>query len=64
MFCSEIICDNSKKLLNVVMEKGDTDLAELLKNVNKYKKPTMYMIVYYWTEMLSAVLEIHTEGEQ
>ncbi|XP_065222356.1 uncharacterized protein LOC135846921 [Planococcus citri] len=63
MYDHEIIKENDKdKLLNVVMEKGDTDLAELLKNVNKSKKPSIYMILYYWTEMLSAVHEIHKQG--
>ncbi|XP_065222814.1 uncharacterized protein LOC135847280 [Planococcus citri] len=63
MYDHEIIRENDKdKLLNVVMEKGDTDLAELLKTVNKSKKPSIYMILYYWTEMLSAVHEIHKQG--
>lgn len=51
-----------EQLLLVVMEKGDTDLSKLIKDVNKSKKISAAMIVYYWTEMLNAVSFIHKRG--
>lgn len=44
------------------MEKGDTDLSSLIKSVNESKKLSIPMIVYYWTEMLAAVNEVHRRG--
>ena len=41
------------------MEKGDTDLASLLKNYALHKEITPAMVKHYWTEMLHAVNVIH-----
>jgi hypothetical protein len=41
------------------MEKGDTDLATLLKNYAIHKEITPAMVKHYWTEMLHAVNVIH-----
>lgn len=57
-----MVQDNGKKFLYVIMEKGETDLAQLIRSINKTKKPSILMILYYWYEMLSAVLEIHNNG--
>ena len=51
-----------EKLLYVVMEKGDTDLSKLIRDVSRTKKISPAMIVYYWTEMLNAVSFIHKRG--
>ncbi|KAE8747124.1 hypothetical protein FOCC_FOCC006122 [Frankliniella occidentalis] len=48
--------------LFVVMEKGDTDLSKLIKDVKNSKKISATMIAYYWTEMLNAVSFIHKRG--
>ncbi|XP_075227532.1 dual specificity protein kinase monopolar spindle 1 [Lycorma delicatula] len=60
MYDHEYIED--EKLLYVVMEKGDTDLSKLLRDIQRKKKISMSMIIYYWTEMLNAVKEIHHRG--
>ena len=51
-----------QQMLFVVMEKGDTDLSKLIKDVSKSKKISAAMIIYYWTEMLNAVSFIHKRG--
>ena len=51
--------DEGREVLYVVMEKGDTDLASLLKNYAMQKEITPAMVKHYWTEMLHAVSVIH-----
>ncbi|XP_001604243.1 serine/threonine-protein kinase mph1 [Nasonia vitripennis] len=49
--------------VHVVMEIGDTDLSRLLKSMLQEKKQIpLTMILYYWTEMLTAVKHIHENG--
>ncbi|XP_046669685.1 serine/threonine-protein kinase BCK1/SLK1/SSP31 [Homalodisca vitripennis] len=50
------------KMLYVVMEKGDTDLSQLIRDISKTTKISMSMIIYYWTEILTAVRDIHNQG--
>lgn len=46
------------------MEIGDTDLSRLLKTLVQEKKQLpLAMILYYWTEMLTAVKHIHENGK-
>jgi serine/threonine-protein kinase TTK/MPS1 len=52
----------SEEILYVIMEKGDTDLATLLKKYSNNREITAAMIKYYWTEMLHAVSVIHQRG--
>ncbi|KAL4099034.1 hypothetical protein QTP88_023535 [Uroleucon formosanum] len=47
------------KILYMVMEKGDTDLSKLIRNT---KNMSVHMIMYFWTEMLTTVSEIHAKG--
>jgi len=54
--------DQKREILYVVMEKGDTDLASLLKNYALHKEITPAMVKHYWTEMLHAVNVIHKRG--
>lgn len=49
-------------LVYVVMEMGDTDLSRLLKQISQEKQLPLTMILYYWTEMLTAVKHIHDNG--
>ncbi|XP_035742695.1 probable serine/threonine-protein kinase mps1 [Vespa mandarinia] len=49
-------------LVYVVMEMGDTDLSRLLKLTSQEKQLPLTMILYYWTEMLTAVKHIHDNG--
>lgn len=49
-----------EKILYMVMEKGDTDLSKLIRNT---KNMSVHMIIYYWSEMLNIVNEIHTKGK-
>lgn len=50
-------------MLYVVMEMGDTDLSRLLKSICQEKQQiSLTMILYYWTEMLTAVKHIHDNG--
>jgi len=53
---------DSEELLYVIMEKGDTDLATLLKKYSNKREITPAMIKHYWTEMLHAVSVIHKRG--
>ncbi|XP_014203423.1 serine/threonine-protein kinase pakF [Copidosoma floridanum] len=47
----------------VVMEIGEIDLSRLLKSMlAEKKKIPLSMILYYWTEMLTAVKHIHDNG--
>ncbi|KAL0134308.1 hypothetical protein PUN28_001247 [Cardiocondyla obscurior] len=46
-------------MVYVVMEMGDTDLSRLLRSMSKI---SLTMILYYWTEMLTAVKHIHDNG--
>ncbi|XP_060837449.1 dual specificity protein kinase TTK-like isoform X1 [Rhopalosiphum padi] len=48
-----------EKILYMVMEKGDTDLSKLIRGT---KHMSVHMIMYYWTEMLTTVNEIHAKG--
>lgn len=58
----ENVVDDTEELLYVVMEKGDTDLASLLKKYSVNKELTSVMIKFYWTEMLHAVQCIHNNN--
>jgi len=49
-----------EKILYMVMEKGDTDLSKLIRNT---KNMSVHMIMYYWSEMLITVNEIHAKGK-
>ncbi|XP_028050394.1 probable serine/threonine-protein kinase mps1 isoform X2 [Monomorium pharaonis] len=49
-------------MVYVVMEMGDTDLSRLLKSMSQEKQISITMILYYWTEMLTAVKHIHDNG--
>ncbi|XP_003490891.1 dual specificity protein kinase TTK [Bombus impatiens] len=49
-------------MVYVVMEMGDTDLSRLLKTMSQEKQIPLTMILYYWTEMLTAVKHIHENG--
>lgn len=60
MFDYEYIQETKK--LYVVMELGETDLSRLLKDIKKTKEISPIRILYYWTEMLTAVQEIHEKG--
>uniref|UniRef100_A0A2H8U1J5 Dual specificity protein kinase Ttk n=1 Tax=Melanaphis sacchari TaxID=742174 RepID=A0A2H8U1J5_9HEMI len=48
-----------EKILYMVMEKGDTDLSKLIRST---KHMSVHMIMYYWTEMLTTVSEVHAKG--
>lgn len=50
-------------MVYVVMEMGDTDLSRLLKSMSQEKQIPLTMILYYWTEMLTAVKHIHDNGK-
>ncbi|XP_011314251.1 dual specificity protein kinase TTK [Fopius arisanus] len=53
----------SNRSIYVVMEMGDTDLSRFLKSVSAEKRTLpLTMILYYWTEMLTAVKHIHDNG--
>lgn len=53
---------DSEDILYVILEKGDTDLASLLKKYSNNREITPAMIKHYWTEMLHAVAIIHKRG--
>ena len=58
----EKVVGEEEELLYVVMEKGDTDLASLIKKYTIKKEITPAMIKHYWSEMLHAVAVIHKRG--
>ena len=45
------------------MEKGETDLSKLIKDITKTKPMPISTIVHYWTEMLRAVKDIHAKSK-
>ncbi|XP_064628222.1 dual specificity protein kinase TTK-like [Lineus longissimus] len=49
-------------ILHVVMERGDTDLANFFKNKSKHGGISPQMVMFYWAEMLKAVQVLHKEG--
>jgi len=51
-------------MVYVLMEMGDTDLSRLLKSMSQEKQISLTMILYYWTEMLTAVKHIHDNGKK
>lgn len=42
------------------MEKGNTDLSNLIRST---KSMSVHMIMYYWSEMLTTVNEVHSYGK-
>lgn len=50
-------------MVYVVMEMGDTDLSRLLRSMSQEKQISVTMMLYYWTEMLTAVKHIHDNGK-
>jgi len=51
-----------QKMLYVVMERGDVDLATVIKSNTDNGRITPEMVKFYWSEMLRAVEVIHKEG--
>lgn len=65
MFDYEFVEGNPPYLM-VVMEKGDTDLANFLKSHRQRGREWVMeenMIAYYWQEMLLAVKVIHEQSK-
>ncbi|KRT80024.1 protein kinase [Oryctes borbonicus] len=67
--CNRIITMHSyeiranEKILLVVLEKGEKDLAKILKELSSNTEHLpMYLLIYYWMEMLYAVKQIHDNG--
>ena len=60
-FNSEYVEDTQK--LYIVMEKGQTDLSQLMKNISQTNPVPISTIIYYWTEILTAVKHIHDNGK-
>ncbi|CAD1469945.1 unnamed protein product, partial [Heterotrigona itama] len=58
----EILIEIKSPMVYVVMEMGDTDFSRLLKTMSREKQISLTMILYYWTEMLTAVKHIHDNG--
>ncbi|XP_064467386.1 dual specificity protein kinase Ttk-like isoform X2 [Ornithodoros turicata] len=53
---------NKRKMLSLVMEKGDTDLSGVLRSIMHADSLSPINVKYYWSEMLYAVAEIHERG--
>lgn len=51
----------AKQQLLVVLEKGVTDLAKIIKRLVHQQLP-LHKLMYYWMEMLHAVQQIHKQG--
>ncbi|XP_064458091.1 dual specificity protein kinase Ttk-like [Ornithodoros turicata] len=51
-----------KKMLSLVMEKGDTDLSGVLRSIMRANSLSPITVKFYWSEMLYAVKEIHEKG--
>lgn len=51
---------SKEKILYMVMERGDTDLSKLIRST---KHMSVHMIMYYWSEMLTTVNEVHSKGK-
>jgi serine/threonine protein kinase len=63
-----VLCFNSeyaedRQMLYVVMEKGEIDFSELIKNISKTSRIPIITIIYYWVEILRAVQHIHANGK-
>ncbi|KAK5642488.1 hypothetical protein RI129_008655 [Pyrocoelia pectoralis] len=56
-------CIESEKTVLLVLEKGESDLSKILRDAGKSKEHLpLYVIIYYWMEMLYAVQQIHSNG--
>lgn len=56
---------HKEKVLYVILEKGEADLAKILKDLsNANRHLNMHMLIYYWMEMLYAVKQIHENGKK
>ncbi len=55
--------EEEEKLL-LVMEKGDTDFATVIRNRTSLNAINPTLIRFYWQEMLEAVGEIHNKSIQ
>lgn len=53
--------EEDEKLL-LVMEKGDTDFATVIRNRTSLNAINPTLIRFYWQEMLEAVREIHNKS--
>ncbi|CAH1104821.1 unnamed protein product [Psylliodes chrysocephalus] len=52
-----------EKQLFMVLEKGGNDFSTVLKNLaSQEKNIPLYMLIFYWMEMLLAVKQIHDNG--
>lgn len=60
--CSEYNEDEEKLLL--VMEKGDTDFATIIRNRTCSSGINPTLVRFYWQEMLEAVGEIHNKSRK
>lgn len=60
-FLSEYNEEEEKLLL--VMEKGDTDFANVIRNRTSLNAINPTLIRFYWQEMLEAVKEIHDKSK-
>lgn len=58
--CSEYNEEEEKLLL--VMEKGDTDFATVIRTRTSLNAINPTLIRFYWQEMLEAVKEIHDKS--
>ena len=53
----------TRNMLYVVMERGDTDLNSLFRDVKKRNAISKNMQIFYWEQMLEAVNVLHREGK-
>lgn len=59
-FPSEYVCNDGKKVLYLVMEKGQADLSASIREISQQSADAcMLTILSYWCQMLRAVNEIH-----
>ncbi|CAM1154309.1 TTK (predicted) [Pycnogonum litorale] len=54
--------DTKTEMLNIVMEKGDTDLSTIMKNLSTNGKIESHCLWFYWHCMIKAVQVIHEAG--
>ena len=55
-------CNEEDEKLLLVMEKGDTDFATVIRNRTSLNAINPTLIRFYWQEMLEAVREIHNKS--
>ena len=54
--------DSSKRYLFLLLERGEIDLSEIIRNLQNENRFSVAKMRFYWEQMLEAVEECHQNG--